>query len=167
MTDQMYAFCQAYIEQGFSGGNRAYRKAYPRCKSDNAARVGATRHLARPNIAAYLAAAQERIADNAEVSVERVLRELARLGYSKLSDFATWGDHGGVRVIPSADLTPAMAACISEIIETRSEKGNVTVKFKLHSKQAALNDLAKYLGMFTRKSPTAGFHDSGYDPSAS
>jgi len=154
MTDSMFMFCHAYIEQGFRGGGRAYRKAYPRCKSDKSARVSAARLLAKPYVVAFLAPFHKRLADKAEISIERVLLELARMGYANMDDFSEWGPDG-VTLRASKDLPPGLTACVAEVTETKTKDGG-SIKFKLHDKPAALRDIAKYLGMFIERHEVSG-----------
>jgi phage terminase small subunit len=97
------------------------------------------------------------------VTVESVVRELARIGFSDLRKAVDWsgtlveeedqpeGDvvvirhiHANhVRLVSAKDLDDDTAAAIAEV---RQNKEGVTIK--LHDKQAALVSLGKHLGMF-------------------
>jgi hypothetical protein len=78
------------------------------------------------------------------ITVERVLREYARIAFADLRHIAWW-DADGLHV--KEHLSKADAAPISEIGTGASGKGPVRVK--LYDKKAALDAIARHLGMFT------------------
>lgn len=83
-----------------------------------------------------------RVEKSLEVTVERIERELARMGYSDITDVIKI--IGGKMIVTDTDLlTPDITAAISEMRQT---KDGIAVKF--HNKAAALDMLAKYKGMF-------------------
>src|SRR5207244_4194002 len=100
------------------------------------------------------------LADRIGVTVERIVTELARIGFSDIRDVVRWrtvptasdADDGetNARVINvvevrSADeLTPQAAAAIAEL----SLQPSGAFRLRLHDKRAALVDLGKHLGMF-------------------
>jgi phage terminase small subunit len=77
------------------------------------------------------------------ISVERVLREYARIAFADLRHIAEW-DADGLHV--REGLSKADAAPISEISTGSSGKGPVRVK--LYDKKAALDAIGRHLGMF-------------------
>ena len=109
-------------------------------------------------------------AARAEVTVERVVRELAKIGFSDVRKIVEWtgseiqdedeGEDGQprvvvraaniVRLIGSEDVDDDTAAAIAEI--SQSKEG--ALKVKLHDKRAALVDLGKHLGMFVERQET-------------
>ncbi len=74
------------------------------------------------------------------VTADRVLQELARIGFAVITDFVSWTDDQ-VAIRDSALLTRDQAAAITELTRTRD---GVRVKF---DKLPALNALARYLGL--------------------
>ncbi len=82
------------------------------------------------------------VSARAQVSAERVLAELARIGFAKATDVITIKD-GKVIVADTASLSPDIQAAISEISQTRDG-----LKVKMHDKRAALENLGKHLGLF-------------------
>jgi Terminase small subunit len=78
------------------------------------------------------------------ITPERVLQEYARIAFADLRRVADWGPEGLVVKAPQ-DLNDADAAAISEIV-TSAGSGNARVK--MHSKKAALDAIARHLGMF-------------------
>ena len=83
------AFVQAYVSRGMNG-TKAYRAAYPGCKSDEVARAAAARLLANVSIRARVEEILAAGAERAEITVEQVLRELAVLGFSDIGKVVRW-----------------------------------------------------------------------------
>jgi phage terminase small subunit len=73
------AFVQAYGTNGMNG-TRAYRLAYPGCKSDEAARAAAARLLANVSISARIAEIMRAGAERAEITVSARIAEIMRAG---------------------------------------------------------------------------------------
>ena len=70
MTDNQKRFCDEYLKD--CNGSRAYKAAYPKVRSDEAATSGASRLLTNVNVKAYIDAqlekiSSEKVADAAEV----------------------------------------------------------------------------------------------------
>lgn len=84
----------------------------------------------------------ERSATLTNISVERIALELARIGFSDVTDVVSFTNK---RVIlkPSAELDSDVTAAIAEVQQTKDG-----VKLKFHDKRGALTDLAKYKAMF-------------------
>lgn len=89
-----------------------------------------------------------------DVTVERIVAELAKIGFASAGDFFTWGPKG-VKVIDSDKLTDEQRAVVSEVQETITEGGR-SIRVKLSDKQAALEKLGRYLGMFREKVELSG-----------
>lgn len=141
----------------------AYRRAGYEA-TGNAAEVNAARLLRNAKVAAAVAEAQQRRSVRTEITSDRVLSELARIGFSDMRKLLKWGgtvsgfdeqeaeESGEVRLsvanlvqlFDSDNLDDDMAACISEISQTRDG----ALKVKLHDKQAALVSIGRHLGMF-------------------
>ena len=75
-----------------------------------------------------------------------MLEELARIGFSDMRRFTTWGPDG-VRMHASAALDEDSARCVAEVSQTINAQGGA-LKFKLHDKVSALTLVGKHLGMF-------------------
>lgn len=76
------------------------------------------------------------------ISVERIAQELARIGFSNVTDALSFTNKS-VRLKNSADLDDDVTAAIAEVQQTKDG-----VKLKFHDKRGALTELAKYKGMF-------------------
>jgi phage terminase small subunit len=128
-------------------------------------RGNATRLNANESIQSRVAEIQSRGAQRAEVTVERVVSELAKIGFSDIRRVVQWsgsevadevdGEDDGVprvvvraanivRLIGSDVVDDDTAASISEISQTK--EGSLRVK--MHSKLDALDKIAKYLGLY-------------------
>lgn len=84
----------------------------------------------------------KRVERSLEVTVERIEREMARIGYSDITDVIKIVN--GRMIVSDTDrLPPDVTAAICEMKQT---KDGVAVKF--HNKGSALDMLAKYKGMF-------------------
>ena len=128
-------FCQ-HVARGKSQAEAYVIAGYK--KSDANAAILA----ARPEIIGRIEEIKGLAAMRAQVSVDRVVAELARIAFSNVTD-ALQVKNGKVYLIDSDKLTPDLKAAISEIRQTRD---GVVIKF--HDKRAALENLGKHLGLF-------------------
>lgn len=103
-------------------------------------------NLRKPEIAAALRAQMSRVAKKLEVSQERVIAELARVGFSDLREVARW-DGDVVELRSSEEISHDAAAALQEVSQHTTEAG-AQVKVKLHSKIEALDKLAKHLNLY-------------------
>ena len=118
--------------------------------------------LKKPEIAAAVRAAQARLAQKIEVTQERVVAELAKIGFANMADYMRAGPDGDPYLDFSA-LTRDQAAALTEVTVEDFKDGRGEdvrdvrrVKFKLADKRAALVDLGKHLGLFTEKIEHSG-----------
>jgi phage terminase small subunit len=79
------------------------------------------------------------------VTPQRVLQEYARIAFADLHRSADFGPAGLVLKTPD-DLTAADAAAVPEI--TTAGAGSRQFRVKLYDKKAALDAIARHLGMF-------------------
>jgi phage terminase small subunit len=118
-----------------------------------AGKIG-SENLSKPEIARALEKAHEKAAERAGITTDRVLAELAKLGFSNMTDYVQIG-RDGQPFTDFSQLTRSQAAAISEVTveEFKDGKGETArdvrrVKFKLADKRSALVDIGKHLGMF-------------------
>jgi phage terminase small subunit len=102
--------------------------------------------------------ATERAAAKYDVTAERVIGELARIGFANIYDLIEIGDDGEPRVSLAA-ISRDEAAALQEVTVERSRAARggkahkgTRVKVKLADKRAALVDLGKHLGLFIEPS---------------
>ena len=79
------------------------------------------------------------------ITPERVLEEYARIAFADLRHFIEWGADGRLVVKDSGKLTPAESAAVAEIVAGAAGGGT---RVKLYDKKAALDAIARHLGMF-------------------
>jgi phage terminase small subunit len=122
--------------------------------SERTAHKQATQLLGKTSIAEAIAKAQDKRAGRTEITQDRVMAELAKLGFYDIRKAVRWGavpegrdEHGNaewpVEMVPSEDMDDETAAAITEVSLTAQG-----VKIKMVDKLAALEKLGKHLGMF-------------------
>ncbi|AUR11200.1 Terminase small subunit [Phaeobacter inhibens] len=112
-------------------------------------------NLRKPEISKALKDAQSKRSDRTEITQDRVLQELARIGFADIRKAVAWGsapngaigDEGNpamcpVEIKPSTEVDDETAAAISEVSLTAQG-----VKLKMHDKLSALEKIARHLGM--------------------
>jgi phage terminase small subunit len=153
LTPKQEKFCFAYLETG--NASEAYRQSYD-CGRMKEASVNrkAVELLENVKITARLGELRAATIQRHEITVDKIIRELALIGFSNMLDYVTPQSDGTV-YIDLSKLTREQAAAIGEVtVEEYTEgKGEDArpvkrVKFKLSDKRSALVDLGKHLGMF-------------------
>lgn len=99
--------------------------------------------ITKPNVAAYI---QKRIKDRemrTEITQDRVLEELAAIGFARGTDYACIDGNGALVLTPTERLTERQKAAIVSVKESQTG-----VEVKLADKVKALELLGKHLGMF-------------------
>ena len=152
----------------------AYRSAGYDAKGASA-HVNAARLLRNARVKARVDELMAEGAERAGVTVEAVVRELAKIGFSDIRKVVHWtgteivdevdGEDGEggephvviraanlVQLIGSESIDDDTAGAVAEI--SQSKEG--ALKVKLHDKRAALVDLGKHLGMFKDKVEHSG-----------
>jgi hypothetical protein len=87
------------------------------------------------------------------ITPERVLQEYAYIAFADLRHIVRWGEKGLELMQPEA-LSEADAAPIAEISADSADAGHYRVK--LYDKKAALDAIARHLGMFPSARPPRG-----------
>ena len=105
--------------------------------------------LGKPNIQSALQTAKDQRAKRTEVSQDRVITELAKLAFSKLTDFVEW-DGSSVTIKPSEGLDHTDAAAVAEVSRSDTLHGT-NIRVKLHDKVKSLELLARHLGLLNDK----------------
>jgi phage terminase small subunit len=114
--------------------------------------------LQRTSVAEAVAAGKAALAEKSGVTVERIVAELSKLGFSNMDNFVRRTSEGDIYT-DFSEVTHEQMAAVGEVtVETYKEgrgddaKDVKRVKFKLADKRAALVDLGKHLGMFVDRS---------------
>lgn len=157
MSPKQERFCREYVID-HNGAGAAVRAGY----SKNAAKEQAARLLTKVNIVRFIEQLDAEIASKLELSAERVITELCKLGFANMLDYMTVGEDGDPR-LDFSKITRLEAAALSEVtVETfmdgRGEDAREVrrVKFKLADKRAALVDLGRHLALFTDRVQVEG-----------
>lgn len=98
--------------------------------------------LRKPEIQAAIQSAMKERSHRTGITNDRVLRELAILGFSDLAEFVDWGPDG-VILKDSKTIDPELRRAIVSVTQTQHG-----VAIKLADKNAALEKLARHLGLY-------------------
>ena len=172
LTDFELLLCNEYMANGCNQSN-ALRTCRPSTqKWSNAAVWGrASAMFSKPQVKAYIAELKERakeIADaKLDISIERVLKEFARVAFS---DIRTIFTKDGQLVSPTSmdDDTAATVGSIEVVTKYIGSGEDMEVeythKIKLNDKLRALENLGKYLKIYEaqeEKGPQDGYQYKG------
>lgn len=108
--------------------------------------------LGKTCVSSEIVKRQNARARRTEITQDRVLQELAAVGFARGTDYAEIASNGDVHLIPTDKLSDQQKAAILGIRETRDG-----VEIKLADKVRALELLGKHLGLF---SPGASANDA-------
>lgn len=139
MNERQRKFVKEYLVD-LNGTQAALRAGY----AEDAARKTACRLLAMPEIAAAVTKAQQPGREKRQISADRVIEELGRMAFADIRRFVDWGPDG-VSLREKAMLDADDAAAIADV-EAKGSNGKIG-RIKLYDKLAALNALARHLGM--------------------
>ena len=127
--------------------------------SAKTADVQGPRLLGNVGVAAAIKERQEKLADKAGVTAERIVQEYAKLGFANMLDYIKV--HNGSPVVDMSEITRDQGAAIGEVtsevyMERTGDEDNPVepvkrTKFKLADKKGALDSLARHLGMFVER----------------
>ena len=137
-------FALAYLACG--NATQAARRAGINTRSPQ---VAGCKLLHRPRVAAFIEAERAASVERTRIDVDRVKREFARIAFMDIADIIEW-DEAGIVVKPSAQISPDDRAAIAQL-KLKSGEDGVKASVKLHSKQHALDSLAKLMGLYGKK----------------
>lgn len=147
LTPKQARFVEEYLID-FNASGAARRAGY----APKRANVIGYENLSKPDIqAAVQAAIRERSAKTG-ITAERVIKEIARVALADPRNVMEWGPNG-VRLRESSELTDDAAAAVSEVSETVGANGS-SMKVKMHDKVAALEKLARHVGLYDNSTVT-------------
>lgn len=144
LTDKQKCFCEQYLLD-FNATAAYIRAGY----TGKAAEVNASRLLTNDKVQAYLAVLRSRVTERAEVTLEKTVREIARIAFSNITTALTFNE-SGVVFRDSETLPEDVTAAIESVSFSESEtKGGINRRcsLKFHNKTAALTLLADYFGI--------------------
>lgn len=125
--------------------------------SGHGAEVNAAKLLSNTEVASAVASAMKIRSQRTEISADRVLRELARIAFFDVP--RAFNLDGSLKPLDQLDDDTAAAIGGIEVFEEHDRKGNVigvTKKLKIVDKVAALDKLARHLGLLIDKMKISG-----------
>ena len=140
LSPRQLAFVHAYMKHGV-----AERAAIEAGYSERTARQTGSRMLTNVDVAREIKRLAKSVSQKAEIDIQKIVDEFALIGFADLAEFVSWGPEGVV-LKESGELDAAKRRAIVEVSE-----GRQGIKIKLADKNAALDRLGKYLGMFIDK----------------
>lgn len=146
LNDRQRLFCEEYLKD-LNATEAAIRAGY----SKKTARFIGSENLTKPNIQLLVRELQDKRAKRTEITADRVLKELAEIGFSDIKNYMSW-DKRGVSFIPSCEIENTKA--ISEVSEsTTIVKGvkRINLKMRMYNKVDALIQIGDHLGMWGNK----------------
>lgn len=151
LTAKQKRFVEEYLID--LNATRAYRAAGYK-GNDNVCAVEGLKLLRNPKIAPAIQKAMDERSKRTNVTADRVLQELARLGFSDVRKLFT--ETGALRRIEDLDDDAAAFVSSVEVVTKKvpgSEESEVehTAKVRLWDKNSALEKLGKHLKLFTEK----------------
>ncbi|MGB3501033.1 MAG: terminase small subunit [Mesorhizobium sp.] len=152
-------FVEEYLVD-LNGTQAAIRAGY----SKGTAKVTASRLLTDDNIARAISDLRSKMSAKLELTAEKVLSELAKIGFANMADYYRRDARGNLVVDVEALADPEKAAAVAQIDMQTSADGTQTIKLKLADKKGALVELVKHLGLLTEKSDVAVAHHNDEEP---
>lgn len=158
-SDKQARFAAEYlVDQDITAA--AVRAGYTR----KSARKTGSRLLRHPEVADAIRRGKERLAQKIEVTQERIVQELAAMGFANMADYMVVGDDG-VPAPNYAAMTRAQWAAVQEVIVEDEDapvaKGRTRKKrarLKLADKEKSLTKLGDHLGMWKTKLEIGGLN---------
>jgi phage terminase small subunit len=151
LTPLQENFCHEYLID-LDPAN-AYQRAGYSAKTRDQASKNASNLMRNHKVAMRIQELVEQRNRSTDVTAERVVEELARIGFFDPRTVMGWGPKG-VKWLPSEELADAAAAVVAGVEQTEREMddGGVyrTNRIRFHDKMAALKELAKHTGVGQR-----------------
>ena len=154
LTDKQARFVEEYLID-LNATQAAIRAGY----AESSAKDCGWENLQKPAVQAALHEAMDARSKRTAITADRVLQELAHLGFARMDDYAEWGPKG-VTLKQSEGLTEDQLRAVGEVSETVTQHGG-TIRFKLHDKLGALEKLGKHLGLFVERVEHSGSVNTG------
>lgn len=159
LSPKQHKFVAEYLID-LNGTQAAVRAGY----SPKSAEMQASRLLRNVKVQEHLSDRMKAREIRTGITQDRVLKELAAIGFADIRKAVQWttgetvreGDGrpmlaSAVLLVPSIEIDDETAAAISEVAQTKEG-----VKIKFHDKRAALVDIGKHLGMFKERLEVTG-----------
>lgn len=150
LTPRQKRFCNEYLKD-LNGTQAAIRAGY----SKKTANRIATENLSKPVIKEEILKAMEKREKRTEITQDKVLKELALVGFSDFADYGEIEKGIGLQIKSFDEIKEGKTRAIKSINERQDSK-SISISFKLHDKIKALELLGKHLGMFKEQIEHSG-----------
>jgi phage terminase small subunit len=147
MSPKQILFCSEYIKD-LNGAAACVRAGY----SPFSAKEQASRLLTNVNVQRLIVELKSERSKRTKIDADMVLKELASIGFSKISDYLSF-NASGVSLKDSGSITLDKLSAVSEVSSTDTGNG-ATVKFRLHDKLSALEKIARHINFYPDKDET-------------
>lgn len=145
LTKKQARFVEEYLVD-YNATQAAFRSGYSEKMSG---RIG-YQLLEKTRIQEAIQAAQKERSERLGINADRVVQELAIIGFADLASYVEWSNKG-VTLKDSASLDEMQRRAIVEVSET-----SFGVRVKLADKKGALDSLGKHLGLFVDRKELTG-----------
>lgn len=141
-TAKQRRFVEEYVVD-FNGSRAARDAGY----SEKTACAIAAENLRKPHIQKAIRERIEELSRKTGVTAERALAETGRLAFSMMDSYLDFGPDG-ITLKVLQEMTEDQIAAIGEVSETITKDGG-SLRFKLHDKKGALDQLHRIFGAYT------------------
>lgn len=108
--------------------------------------------LLKPIVRAALSERIDEVSANEDISPDRVVRELAKIAFSDVTDYIYSGSYGDVNLRPLREIPSGKSGAIKSV-ETKVGVNGVNSKIIMHDKLPALKMLSELMGMTAPDTP--------------
>ncbi len=158
LSTKMKALADAWLVPGTSQKDAAIIAGYP----ERSAQEQATYVLDRPQVKAYVERRQAELQKKHDITLDRVIREFAKIGFANMADYITSDADDSPRFMGVSKIGRDKMGVVTELTldvrkefegrgEDREQVATVDrIRFKLADKVKALDALGRHLGMFPK-----------------
>lgn len=160
LSEKQKKFCEEYIID-FNATKAAIRAGY----AENSARQQACEMLTKPNIQKYVALLQQEASRKAQITVDRILREIATIAFNDpRRAFSDKGNLLNIKEMPDDIAAAIQSIKITEEKKSRFDPDDESVSFikeiKFWDKGKQLELLGRYQSLFNDKLNIGGQEDN-------
>lgn len=166
LSTKMKALADAWLVPGTSQRDAAIIAGYP----ETSAASQAAYVLDRPQVRAYIEKRQAKLQEKHDVTLDRVIREFAKIGFANMADYIEADENDRPRFLGVSKISRDRMGVVTELTldvrkeyegrgDDREEVATIDrIKFRLADKIKALDSLGRHLGMFPKET---GDRDEG------
>lgn len=150
LTGKESIFCKEWINH-FNASRAAVDAGY----SENTKAEIGYENLRKPHIRKEIKALLADRVANLELTSVRVGKEIAAIAYARLCDVGQWDGEGNLILAPSCLIPDEIQPAIQSIKKIKTAEGE-RLEIKMHSKEKALEMIAKHTKFFEEPEPPKG-----------